>query len=151
MQNKFIRFFLVEQPTRARFFFVLALMLVSISEFYWYKVQRGKVESSLMDQQFAERIGKMKQAIQAQRSRKSAEALQVPEPGPNLQGIASLSETDYVLINGEVYKRGDKVGDYVVEDIRADAVVLRHQVTNQKTFLNISEVSLPKDPKSPLK
>ncbi|MFH1791528.1 MAG: hypothetical protein ABH885_06065 [Candidatus Omnitrophota bacterium] len=42
----------------------------------------------------------------------------------SFEGVASVGGQRVVILNGEIFRKGDKFGDIVVKDIRDDSVIL---------------------------
>ena len=129
---------MMEPSMRLRSSVALILMVGVLLEFHGLKIQRLAMAQSLKDKQLVERIGKMEQNIQLQ-----ALGLRVTGEDSSLQGIAILGQTDYVIINDEVRKMGDQIGDYVISEITADTLTLRHQKSGEQIVLDISESKKP--------
>ncbi|MBN1869240.1 MAG: hypothetical protein JW847_01515 [Candidatus Omnitrophica bacterium] len=56
-----------------------------------------------------------------------------------LQGITGAEGSRSALINGQIYNKEQKIGEYVITEILKDRVMLKDPVTQRKETLNLFE------------
>jgi len=101
-------------------------------DFYAEKVRKEQAEEKRRRAEEAKRLEEEK------RLRVALED-QLPIHEPVLEGISINGESISVLIDGAIYEKGQKIEDYLIQDVTPTKVILEHTGTKEKKILQFAD------------
>ena len=135
--NKYVRPLVMDAPFRWRFAAVVGLSFALIFQMVLLGKSQDAFRQAQKQKELVALIPEMKNTLRLRmvripsaQSQSSDSTLAAPEI--ILEGVTERGEgVFYALINGEVYKEGDVIGGYTVEEIEKDSAVLRNTQTHE--------------------
>ena len=150
MMNKFLRLIINEPSFLLRLLVILACLGVIASEQRFIQTQLQQDMELKKEKALVMRIAEMEKALREHTKAMTATTVTVQIPKKReltLQGTSIQSGVPQVLIDGQIYRQGDTVGDYQVTEINRGSVILKNLLTQATTQLQLPqpELSQPKN------
>jgi len=134
MDNKFVRFCIVEPKCKLRLAILFVLVALIISQFWYSKAQAKQLTEYQMKETLIARITDMEKEL---KTKAQLEAFRNDSDGElgnvsfsKISGIAMKAGTPSVLIDSTVYSEGDSFGEYVIVKITSKQITLVNKRTN---------------------
>jgi len=143
MDNKFVRYCIVEPKCWLRMA-VLLLLVAVITGQAWYRGEQNKKISDLQVKgPLIARITDMEKEIRIREQLAAFKNTKVNVPGNDsftkISGIAVHDGRASVVIDGTVYVEGDSYGEYVIEIITQEMIILVNKKTDARKHLYVFE------------
>jgi hypothetical protein len=140
-QNKYIRFFFVEPSFRLRLVIVIALFILMGVEKKIIRLQKDKIADLRARVAAVKQIGAMEKKIKFYKMfQETSDAPVVEEKANEIKGVAFLeSGVPYVVINNNVYREGDKLGEYTIIKITEKVTEMQNKETQETRYLYLSQ------------
>jgi hypothetical protein len=143
MDNKFVRYCIVEPKCRTRIAVLLLLIVVIVGQ-SWYKgAQYKKLSALQVKSALIARTSGMKKELKIKEQLMAFKG-EVDDTSGNIHiskisGIAMHDGKPSVLIDETVYGEGDAYGEYVVAAITHEKITLVNKKTNARKILYVFE------------
>ena len=134
MRRKYIRYILIEHRVRGQI--ALGLILLGLI-FFQNRVlssQRKEMAQIKAQKEFVMKIPDMERAILGKTEKPKEFVPQVVVEPPrelSFEGSSNQAGVLHTVINGEVLMQGDRIGDYIVQEISIGFVQLKHVGTGE--------------------
>ncbi|MCA9402742.1 MAG: hypothetical protein KC897_03085 [Candidatus Omnitrophica bacterium] len=114
-------------------------MLAVVGVIIIYQYRTLDFQNNRFAQLISERQERQRLAALRAEFRPKAEPVVVVAPKPRkqyvLEGSSRQFNTYQALINGRVYKAGDRLDDFIVDKITIDSAIIVHQATGERQTL----------------
>jgi len=143
MDNKFLRFCIVEPKCWLRMAVLLLLVAVIIGQSWYSEAQNKKLSALQVKGTLVVRIADMEKELKTKEQLaafKNAENAALGNDSlTKISGVAMQDGKPSVVIDGTVYMEGDSFGEYVVDAITQEMITLVNKKTNARKHLYVFE------------
>jgi len=136
MKNKYIRFLTSDRKLQLEALFLIAGFFILGMESCFFSKQAKDLRRLTAEKKLVQQIPQFEKVTHS--GRRSVKLAQVTTSGIKnyqLSGISSSDGNFYALINDEVHKVGDTIGEYTITKIDPEAVTLQSNNTNNSIYL----------------
>ena len=137
MQNKYLRFFIIEPQFRLRFLafaFLMFILSFQLRELLWQQQQLSSLKRQKDALVYQREMNNKIQQEQIMGQKSSVEPALEDTPFI-LEGISFKKGVWYALINGTIVKSGDTISNYNIIDIKKNLVILENKTTKSSRQL----------------
>ena len=143
MDNKFLRYCIVEPKCWLRVAVLLLLVAVIVGQSWYRGAQDKKINAFQVKGVLIARIADMERELKTKAQLSTFRNENDKEPGnvtfTKIGGIAMHDGKPSVLINGTVYVEGESFGEYVIDAITQEMITLVNKKTNARKNLYVFE------------
>jgi len=143
MDNKFIRYCIVEPECRLRFAAFVALIVIIAAQLWYRDKQVRHINIFREEKALVEKIDNMKETLRMRARLKDfrkGEDIGLTDIRPaKINGFAMQKGTPSVLVDGMVYSEGSLFGEYVIVKITKEMITLVNKKTNAIKNLYVFE------------
>lgn len=130
-------------------FLVRWAMLAVVCAIILFQYRTLDFQNNRFAQLFAERQERQRLAALRAELRPQPEPVVAVAPKPRKQYVLEGSSRQFnayqALINGRVYKPGDKLDDFIVDTITMDSATIVHQATGERQILKFRGLQIRKN------
>ena len=143
MDNKFVRYCIVEPKCRLRIAILLLFVAVIVGQTWYRGAQIKKVSALQVKGVLIARIAAMEKELRTKERLEAFRSVKDNEPNnvhfAKINGVAMNGRKPSVLIDEAVYAEGDSYGEYVVVTITQEMITLVNKKTNARKNLYVFE------------
>ena len=143
MNNKLIRYCIIEPECRLRFAALVILGIILIGQLWYRGVQVRRAGTLQTELALVERIGDMEKVIRTQERLEAfinEQDMNFGDVKPTkISGFAMQKGAPSVLVDGTVYSEGSSFGEYVIVKITKKMITLVNKKTNAIKNLYVFE------------
>lgn len=134
MYNKLFRFIVIERQMRVKVLVLFSFILLMGLQISALKAQDVYIAQVKSDMDLIGRIPQMEAALEMKKRVVRPEFTNendIPVQLTAIQGLMVSEGVPYVMINSDIYKEGDRYGDYTVMEITNDSTKLFNHSTKE--------------------
>jgi len=141
MDNKFIRYCMVEPKCWLRMAVLLLLVAVITGQSWYRGAQNKKINALQVKGPLVARIANMEKELEIKEQLSAFKTAKDAVPGNDsftkISGIAVHDGKKSVVIDGLVYVEGESFGEYVIAAITQEVITLVNKKTNARKHLYV--------------
>ncbi len=138
IKKNIVQLLLRESPFRNRL--IVLFLLIVLAAFQVFSIKATAKEISVLKEENEWQLKLASAPKQKKEVKKAAPKPEIPRKEYNLEGMTEKDGMFHALINGDIYKQGDEIDQYTVNNITTYSATLVSETHNETRMIYFNDI-----------